>query len=1013
MADRSELIKFSENDADDANSLYMNEITKNAYCSGAIELRGFVQSKLINSCTQKGDSNTNFVDLSVKKCYNLDSRTFNDLSRILDKCRREEVPNHWTEKQYSPTITHSGIMIDFDILTTSPEVALSDHQGMCLISIVASKLQADLKIDKGIIKHHAFIITKKAPKFKRTEGAKSIYKYGFHILIPSVWVTKAYKKWLFKELSSHPVVLGIIQQLNPLESEQGKCLDMNSSYVPVFLVGSCKTDSEPYLLTQAWEITIDNTFGSCGYFPHPSTKQLALDSLKTYCMVAECSLTHHVLGGGLLNKRTYDMNDELATMAQSWADRTEGEKNLDEVNSTDSELRNLVVRDPEAGYLHSLLDILPEEYYSEFTLWRNTIFAIAGTNYEYKLLAVWFSQKCPDKWLSGGKQKLDEFWDFAIKSTEPNRLTHKSIVYWARQSNPEGYERVTSKSFYNVLYKDVIEFGGKLQEFKIAKILHMLLKQKYCTDLVKTATSEKYVWYEFVAPAAGNLPGENWKWRVEHHPCNLSKYISENLLTLVNKVRADLEQQSLLAAENDAEEGNDKPKSKKGGLHDILKKSMQDLNKTTYKNGIITQARDIFRVRGFTDKLDKMPNLFGVANGVLNVGRTIEFIDYYHEYPISMFTNVNYKKFDPKDPMTKKALQMIENIILEPDARDWILFHAAQALHGGAKEGIILFWVGGGQNGKTSFLRAIAKALGPYADKFNVQILSSDREEANQANSAMMKFKRCNYAYAEETNKSERLNEARLKEIVNAGEVTARELNSRQETFTMHANLVVASQYSLSVGSNDHGLWRRIAWYSSKIKFLLNPDPSNPYEKQDDGAFVQSLPDDPEYQSAILSILTHYYERLQREYGGCLKKVFAPTIQKGTEEFRKEQDVLHRWIGQTFVVCSHESSEIIYPLDELSRYYCEWYNRNIDNRKPSAIEVINDIKLSVLGKFIKPNDSGNMVLVGCRILIGSEIPAAGEERILSHLIRGDKSAKEWAEHCAKASKPSASAEWYL
>ena len=47
----------------------------------------------------------------------------------------------------------------------------------------------------------------------------------------------------------------------------------------------------------------------------------------------------------------------------------------------------------------------------------------------------------------------------------------------------------------------------------------------------------------------------------------------------------------------------------------------------------------------------------------------------------------------------------------------------------------------------------------------------------------------------EELNKTVALNVARMKEIVNPGDVTGRDLNSKQEEFSITCNIVVASQY--------------------------------------------------------------------------------------------------------------------------------------------------------------------------------------------------------------------------
>ena len=1024
----SDFIVFSETDADIANDLYTHELSKTKYCPAAQELEHFANN-IHQYRAGKGDVNINIIDQGNKTSYAVDDSAYHNLMTLLEKCRITGIPTHWSERQFMSNVEHSGIMLDFDILTHNNTVELSDHTSNRLTSMIFKKLQTELKFPQTTTTHHVFFINKPKPVFKQNDGGKAVYKYGFHILLPSICVKKSYKKWLCKELAEFPPIQRIMHTLGAINPSG--CIDQNSASVPVLFIGSCKSGSVPYQLTGAYEVHVDN---SCpDYISDPYIKPIEPKVLGKYNIVSEASLIkparYNDGTAPLVTKTIVEPRDEIEQQSTSWSIRTgDDDNNREEITNTDIKLKNLVVQDAEARYLHALLDILPEEYSSDFVKWRNTVFAIANTNHDYKILATWFSQKCASKWITGGKAMMETLWRDAITNTQENRLSQKSIVYWARQSNPEGFERIAKKSVFNVLLNDIYLYGGELLECRIAKVLYILLKQKFCTDVVKGATTEKYMWYEFVTPSAENLPGENWKWREELHPCNLNKFISDNLANIVTTIKDDMEKQYLDAGgkkkkksdENDDESVDADKQAYYGKLKKALEKSLKNLQRSSFKRSIIEEAKTIFRVRGFAAKLNKIPHLFGVANGILDFSLEPKLIDYYHEFPISKFTNVNFRSFDPKNPMTKKALKAIEDIIIEQDARDWILFHAAQALHSGPKEGIILYWIGGGQNGKTSFLRWIAKALGPYAEKFNVQLLCNEREDADKANSAVMRFKDLNYAYAEETNKSERLNPARLKELVNAGELSGRDLNKGQETFTMHANFVVASQYDLYVMCNDHALWRRQFKYEAKTKFRENPDPNNPYEKKDDASFNQTMPDDPEFQSAILSILVHYYWRLQREYDGKLKKVVSPTIQNETEEYRKSQDMIHRWISVSVVLTAPPVAdengdyppEQIYHMDELSRLFCDWYVKNFDHKTPSASDVITDLKISALSRFLKPIEGGLMVLKGCRVLSNNSAIMPGEERLVTHIMRGNKSSEEWERACAKSSDLSKKTNWW-
>ena len=73
--------------------------------------------------------------------------------------------------------------------------------------------------------------------------------------------------------------------------------------------------------------------------------------------------------------------------------------------------------------------------------------------------------------------------------------------------------------------------------------------------------------------------------------------------------------------------------------------------------------------RGFTKSLDTDPLIFGVANGLIKLDTNPTLINHYHEYPVSKYTDLPYKKFDPYNPTEweKIVLDGIRNVIVEPD----------------------------------------------------------------------------------------------------------------------------------------------------------------------------------------------------------------------------------------------------------------------------------------------------------------------------------------------------------
>ena len=504
----------------------------------------------------------------------------------------------------------------------------------------------------------------------------------------------------------------------------------------------------------------------------------------------------------------------------------------------------------------------------------------------------------------------------------------------------------------------------------VAKVLHAMLGNKFVVDIDEGRHGRyTYCWYEFVVPGQALRPGEIWKWRKEVKPDELHTYLSESLTKVFDQVSQHIEEQRTAA-------GNEDWAKYFQRLGAAFAATRRKVFNDSFKNGVIRQAGYLFRRRGFAETLDQNPFLLGTGNGVLSLGPTCTLIDHFHEYPVMKFTPVVFRPFDSANDWTRLMLDAVADIIPEPDFRDWLLFFAASSLAGGVKEGLLLLWNGGGANGKTFFMRMVAKTLGRhYARKLNISLLTSEREPADRPNSAIMQLKGCRFGYVEETQKAEPLNSQRLKEIVNPGEISSRDLNRPQENFEVTANLMVGQNYDFVIDTADHGTWRRLKHYRSKVKFCADPDPSNPFEKKDDQRFVREYISNPDCQEAMLGILVFYYQRLQREYGGSVKNVPCPTLDRETEAFRNSQDTINRFITETVV---HSPGNGSYPLAAVASCYIEWYTTNIDRRRHVASEIIQDLENSALQRFLTRAPNKTLVLSDCRLLTGGRTLSAGE-----------------------------------
>jgi phage/plasmid-associated DNA primase len=665
----------------------------------------------------------------------------------------------------------------------------------------------------------------------------------------------------------------------------------------------------------------------------------------------------------------------------------------EELLAAEHALSTLAVHDPEARLLHQLLDLLDERWTTDRNRWRDVVYALANTSASYRPLAEWFSAKY-EKWAAGTTKRREAFgplWDEAVarRGRVAAPLTARSLRRWARECAPARYEEIVAASYYEVLATYVYEYGGALEHYMVARVLHAMLGTKFVYDVdagAKPGSAGSHAWYEFVVPGQPARPGEVWKWRREDDPAELHKYLSDNLAEVFATVAADVDQRGA--------EAEDEGRAKYyRGLSKALVGMRRRLSNRGFKRATVEEARLLFRRRGFCEDLDRERGILGVGNGVLRLGATAVLVDHFHEHLVHRYTPVPWRRFDPTDPWVRLMLDALADIIPERDVLVWFLMWASTSLGGGPKAGILLLWYGGGANGKTWVMRMVAKALGrQYSALLDIGLLTfAGKSDPSAPNPALMQLKGKRWGYIEETKQAELLNTQNLKRIVNPGEISGNGKFRDQENFDVEANVAVGHNFDFVITTCDHGTWRRLRYYTSKVTFVRNPDPGNPYEKRMDRRYVDQYVDDPACQEAFLAILVHFNERLAREYGGDINRVPCPTLERETQAFRNGQDTVNRFLTENVVVSPGAGFE--YPLPVLAGRYHEWYDRNIDRRRHVASETIQALTNSALGRYFRVAPGAVKVVAGCRVLtaetrelapgeyfLGAPAPGEGEEK---------------------------------
>ncbi len=960
-----DILASDEDDVDSIEHEIEYKIQSNQ-SSSLINLEKFLKDpSIINS---SGDPSTNIINRK-KKCYNIPPLKIEKFFKLLEICRRDNIRLTMAEKQ----LEYSGIVLDFDIYQDSKQSQFTDDVYHMLVDSIMKMIQKIVDIDD---KEKTFVAITKKPKII-FDKSKTCYKDGFHIIIPGIQIHRGVKKLLINKILESETLSDILEDVEPADIEvddriynRNDYLDINSSHIPPFFLGnSSKFGNVAYKLYKVYEITFKNKTNSVII---TETKVL-----KDKNVNASLELSVN-WPGKVIQKKRYEVRPKFAQEVS--VTEAQNKPESDVVNNYGS-LSTNSVHDYQISEIKDLLDTINPARADNYDDWRNVIFALANTSISYKHLAEYFSRKSP-KFDPVGFEKL---WNCSLHGTK-RPVTLGSLHFWAKQDNPDKYTEMRSRSISGILYSMVYEGykEGLLSHADIAKLIHILLRHKFKTDN-PTGTKNR-VWYEFVLDDDPfQKEGEIYKWRIwPTYPASLSIYISDTLPKLFDDIYKNIK--------TNYEKSVDTMSKYYNKVLQNFKSTMRKLGDRSYIKNVIAMAEDKFYSHGFSDQLDKDPLVRGVCNGVLKLsvtGSPPQLIKGYHTHNISKFTRADYIAFDPYDVTMKKIIITLRSIFPdnEPDSFEYLMYFLASTLDANSKESIFLIIVGHGSNGKSLLVELHKAAIGEhYGAKMPLSFLTSKSYNSDNATPALMQLKDATFAYYSESEKGERLNVSRIKEVTGIETLAGRKLHSDMVNFKPKCHHMVSSNFEFDIDSNDHGTWRRIDYIHLRITFKLpyefKIDPNDQYTRRADPTAILTWPEDPQIIGRYLGFMVWNHYWLYRKYAGKIRSIPHPHIKFDTDKYRRRQDLISSFIAQRYVKTADPSIE--YKAADEIRKYITWHQSNTGTTLPSK-GLLEQFQNSSIGKHIALRRGGHY-FVGHRFLDNSEQLEDGEEYETKHVF---------------------------
>lgn len=304
--------------------------------------------------------------------------------------------------------------------------------------------------------------------------------------------------------------------------------------------------------------------------------------------------------------------------------------------------------------------------------------------------------------------------------------------------------------------------------------------------------------------------------------------------------------------------------------------------------------------------LDQDPWLLATPNGTINLRDG----SLHEPDPKDRITHISAAIYDETadDGLWSSFLK---DVFPDKDIRHWIQKFFGYAATGLTSEHKFLILLGEGRNGKSTFINAIAAALGSYCFTMDPAVLLDTRADTDGSKPTpyLAKLRGIRLAVASETRKGRVFNDALIKNITSDDRITARTLHRDPIEFWPTHTLVLMTNYAPEVtDTEDKGM---------RARMVIVPCDAVP--KKIDRDLPEKLRQ-PETQSAILNWLI----RGCKDYQAEGLEPLPTAISQALDRYYGMNDLLSQFIEEECVVQSGKSVLATKFVD----FYNDWRREN-------------------------------------------------------------------------------------
>ncbi|PGW24526.1 DNA primase [Bacillus thuringiensis] len=306
-------------------------------------------------------------------------------------------------------------------------------------------------------------------------------------------------------------------------------------------------------------------------------------------------------------------------------------------------------------------------------------------------------------------------------------------------------------------------------------------------------------------------------------------------------------------------------------------------------------------VPGERGDFDTHKYLLNVENGIVDL-KTGKLQQHDRELGLTKITNIAFDE-NAKCP---EWLNFLDQIFQgDKELAEYMQRLIGYSLTGEITEQIMVFLIGGGSNGKSTFINIIKDIMGDYGRQAKSDTFIKKKETG--ANNDIARLVGSRFVSAIESEDGEQLSEAFVKQITGGEPVLARFLRQEFFEFIPEFKVFFTTNHKPVIKGVDEGIWRRIRLIPFNLQL--------PKEKRD-----KKLPE--KLSLEMPGILNWAIE-------GCLKwqqsGLNDPSIvMKATGDYKEEMDIL----GPFMFECCFKREDVQVEAKDLYEVYANWCFKN-------------------------------------------------------------------------------------